>query len=104
MTLFVIFKFKKFSTVMWHAIMFISLELCSEYQRLKYIVVCRAVTIQRLRDKQIYQSRYWVTFFANRTHSHRNNLSHVFTATNQEPTIEVLLEMVFSTVVQDEML
>jgi hypothetical protein len=84
--------------------MFVSLEFCSEYQRLKYIVECRAVNIQLLRDKQIYQSRYWVTYFANRTHSHGNNLSHVSTATNQHPTIEVLLEMVFSTAVQDEML
>jgi hypothetical protein len=41
-----------------------------------YIVACRAVTRQQARDEQIYQSHYWVTRFANKICSHRNNLSN----------------------------
>jgi hypothetical protein len=100
-TMLVLFKFKTFSTVIWHDNMFVSLELCSEYQRLKYVVVCRVVTIQQPQDKRIYQSHYWVTHFANKTCSHGNDLNHVSTPTNQHPTIEVLLETVFPTAVQD---
>jgi hypothetical protein len=63
------------------------------------IVACRDVTRQRQRDKQIYLSLHWVTRFANKTNSHGNDLSNVSTAMNQLPTVEVLLETVFSTVV-----
>jgi hypothetical protein len=38
-----------------------------------YIVACRAITRQRLQDKQIYQSHYWVTL-AN-TNKHVSNKS-----------------------------
>jgi hypothetical protein len=66
------------------------------------IVACRAVTRKRHRDKQIYQSRYWVTRFANKTHSHGNDLNNVSAATNQHTAMEELLETVFSTVVSAE--
>jgi hypothetical protein len=47
---------------------------------------------------QIYESLYWVTHFANKTHSHGNDLSNVSTAMNLHATMEVLLKTVFSTV------
>jgi hypothetical protein len=64
-----------------------------------YIVAFTAVTRQRLRDMQIYHSRYWVARSANKTRFHGNNLSNVSIATNQHATTEELFETMFSTVV-----
>jgi hypothetical protein len=54
--------------------------------------------MEELRDKQLHHSHYWVMRFANKTRSHRKDLNDISTATSQHPTIEVLLETVFSTV------
>jgi hypothetical protein len=78
-------------------------ELCATSpQKDDDIVARRAVTRQRPRYKQIYQSRYWVTRFSNKTRSQGNDLSNVSTATNQHETIEDLLETVFSTALRAE--
>jgi hypothetical protein len=57
---------------------------------------------QRPRDGQMYQSRCWVTRFADKARSHGNDLSIIATATNEQAIIEELLETVFSTVVRAE--
>jgi hypothetical protein len=54
--------------------------------------VRRAVTKQRPRDKQIYESRYWITL-ANK---------HLSTVTNQHETIKELLETSFFMVIHAE--
>jgi hypothetical protein len=50
----------------------------------------------------MYQNRCWVTRFADKARFHGNDLSIVSTATNQQATLEEMLETLFSTVVRAE--
>jgi hypothetical protein len=60
--------------------------------------------MQRPRDKKIYEGRYWVTRFTNKTLSHGINLSNVSITTNHHRTIKVLLETMFTMAVRAEIL
>jgi hypothetical protein len=55
--------------------------------------------MQRPRDKQIYEDRYWVTRFANKILSNGNNVSNVSIATKHLRGTNVLLETMFSTAI-----
>jgi hypothetical protein len=61
-------------------------KVWKKYARKRPWLHLRAITMQRPRDKQVYQSCYWVTI-ANK---------HISTVTNWRAIIELLLETGFS--------